>query len=160
MTQVVEKKVEVVQTQIVEIEKIVEKEKIVVATAAPEVKPAMLRVNIGTYPDVIDPQKDSVQREIAHLQMMYMGLTTFNEKLETVPGSAEKWEYNQDATELTFTVKKDLKYSDGTPLNAARFAYALKRNINPETAGRVRLHHRRDQGRARMARRRHRRGGL
>ena len=29
----------------------------------------------------------------------------------------------------------DLKYSDGTPLNAERYAYAIKRNINPETAG-------------------------
>ena len=135
VTQVVEQKVEVVQTQIVEVEKVVEKEKIVVATAVPDAKPALLRVNIGTYPDVIDPQKSSFNVEIAHLEMMYMGLTTFNEKLETVPGAAEKWEYNQDATELTFTLKPDLKYSDGSPLNAARFAYALKRNINPETAG-------------------------
>ena len=135
VTQVVEQKVEVVQTQIVEVEKVVEKEKIVVATAVPEVKPAMLRINLGTYPDVIDPQKSSYVNEIAHLKLIYEGLTKFNEKLETVPGAAEKWEYNADATELTFTLKPDLKYSDGTPLNAKRFEYALIRNINPETAG-------------------------
>ena len=135
VTQVVEQKVEVVQTQIVEVEKVVEKEKIVVATAVPEVKPALLRINLGTYPDVIDPQKSSYVNEIAHLKLIYEGLTKFNEKLETVPGAAEKWEYNADATELTFTLKPDLKYSDGTPLNAKRFEYALIRNINPETAG-------------------------
>ena len=67
--------------------------------------------------------------------MIYEGLTKFNEKLETVPGAAEKWEYNADATELTFTLKKDLKYSDGTPLNAKRFEYSLLRNIDPATAG-------------------------
>jgi oligopeptide transport system substrate-binding protein len=135
VTQVVEQKVEVVQTQIVE--KVVEKpvEKIVVATAAPEVKPALLRINLGTYPDVIDPQKSSFVNEIAHLKLIYEGLTKFNEKLETVPGAAEKWEYNADATELTFTLQPGLKYSDGTPLNAKRFEYALIRNINPETAG-------------------------
>ena len=52
-----------------------------------------------------------------------------------MPGAAEKWEYNADATELTFTLKPDLKYSDGTPLNAKRFEYSLIRNIDPETAG-------------------------
>ena len=65
VTQVVEQKVEVVQTQIVEVEKVVEKEKVVVATAAPEVKTPLLRVNIGTYPDVIDPQKSSLRRNRA-----------------------------------------------------------------------------------------------
>ena len=135
VTQIVEQKVEVVQTQIVEVEKVVEKEKIVVATAVPEAKPALLRINLGTYPDVIDPQKSSYVNEIAHLKLIYEGLTKFNEKLETVPGAAEKWEYNADATELTFTLRPDLKYSDGTPLNAKRFEYALIRNIDPETAG-------------------------
>ena len=135
VTQIVEQKVEVVQTQIVE--KTVEKtvEKVVVATAVPEAKPALLRINLGTYPDVIDPQKSSYVNEIAHLKLIYEGLTKFNEALETVPGAAEKWEYNADATELTFTLKPGLKYSDGTPLNAKRFEYALVRNINPETAG-------------------------
>jgi oligopeptide transport system substrate-binding protein len=105
------------------------------ATAAPgEVRPNILRINLGTYPDTIDPQKSSFVNEIAHLKLMYMGLTTFNEKLETVPGSAD-WSYNDDATVLTFTLKDGMLYSDGSPLNAARFEYSLKRNINPETAG-------------------------
>ena len=38
--------------------------------------------------------------------------------LETVAGAAEKWEYNADATEVTFTLRKNLKYSDGSLLNA------------------------------------------
>ena len=39
-----------------------------VATDAPvvEEKPAILRVNTGTYPDIIDPQKSSFVNEIAH----------------------------------------------------------------------------------------------
>jgi oligopeptide transport system substrate-binding protein len=36
---------------------------------------------------------------------------------------------------LTFTLKPGLKYSDGSPLNAARFKYSIMRNINPDTAG-------------------------
>jgi len=135
VTQVVEKKVEVIQTQIVE--KTVEKtvEKVVVATAEPVAAPKKLRINLTTYPDLIDPQKSSFVNEIAHLKLMYEGLTKLDKDLKTVPGAAAKWEYNADATELTFTLQPDLKYSDGSLLNAARYAYSIKRNINPETAG-------------------------
>jgi oligopeptide transport system substrate-binding protein len=100
-----------------------------------EAKPAVLRVNAGTYPDIIDPQKSSFVNEIGHLKLIYMGLTTLNEKLETVPGAAESWKFNDDATQLVFTLKKDLKYSDGSLLNAKRFEFAFQRNIDPATAG-------------------------
>jgi len=131
VTQVVEK--EVVQTQVVETERIVE----VVATPTPQPPEKTLRINLGTgtYPDIIDPQKSSFVNEIAHLNLIYEGLTRLDADLKTVPAAAEKWEYNGDATELTFTLRPNLKYSDGTPLNAKRFEYAIKRNINPATAG-------------------------
>jgi oligopeptide transport system substrate-binding protein len=117
----------VVQTQVVN--------KDVVATAAPAPETPVLRINEGSYPDIIDPQKSSFVGEIAHLQMIYEGLTRLDTKLQTVPGAAEKWEYNAEATELTFTLRKDLKYSDGTLLNAKRFEYSILRNIDPATAG-------------------------
>ena len=131
ITQVVTQEKEVVQTQVVE--KVVEKE--VVATPTPLPADKTLRINLNSYPDIIDPQKSSFVNEIAHLKLIYEGLTRLDKDLKTVPGAAEKWEYNQDATELTFTLRDGLKYSDGSVLNAARFAYAIKRNINPETAG-------------------------
>ncbi len=135
----------VVQTVVVEKEKIVtqqvekvvtkEVEKVVVATPVPVAVEKKLRINLGSYPDLIDPQKSSFVNEIAHLKLMYEGLTKLDKDLKTVPGAAAKWEYNKDATELTFTLQPDLKYSDGSLLNAARFAFSIKRNINPETAG-------------------------
>lgn len=135
VTQVVKETV-VVEKQVVETV-IVEKEvvKEVVATAVPEEQPKVLRINLGTYPDIIDPQKSSFVNEIAHLQMIYEGLTRLDPDLNTVPAAAESWEYNDDATQLTFTLRPDLTYSDGSLLNAERFAYSIKRNINPETAG-------------------------
>jgi len=134
----VEKIVEKVVTSAPQVvEKVVEK--VVVATAVPApAKPAaakVLRINLGAFPDNIDPQKASFVNEIAHLKLMYEGLAKFNEKLETVPGSAEKWESNKDGTEWTFTLRKGLKYSDGSPLNAKRYEYSIIRNINPATAG-------------------------
>lgn len=102
---------------------------------APAAPSQTLRVNMGTFPDMIDPQKSSFVNEIATLMNIYEGLTRLNTKLETEPGAAESWVYNSDATEITFTIRKNLKYSDGSLLNAKRFEYALFRLINPNTAG-------------------------
>jgi oligopeptide transport system substrate-binding protein len=108
------------------------------ATAAPTEPPVEhgnLRVNLSTFPDIIDPQKSSFVNEIAHLNKIYEGLTKFNAKLETIPGAAESWEFNADGSALTFTLREGLTYSDGSVLNAERFAYSLTRNIDPATAG-------------------------
>jgi len=112
-------------------------EKVITATpeAVTETKPAVLRVNLGTYPDIIDPQKSSFVNEIAHLQLMYESLTKLNAKLETVPGAAESWTYAEDAKTVTFKLRAGLKYSDGSLLNAKRYEYSILRNVDPETAG-------------------------
>jgi oligopeptide transport system substrate-binding protein len=128
-----------IEGQPVEVTRVVENT--VVETVTVEVEPEAeeaakaLRINLGTYPDIIDPQKSSFANEIAHLTLIYEGLTKLNAALETVPGAAESWEYNEDATQLTFQLREGLTYSDGSPLNAKRFEYAILRNINPETAG-------------------------
>lgn len=95
----------------------------------------VLRVNLGTFPDMLDPQKSSFVNEIANLKMIYEGLTRQDGDLATVPAAAESWAYNDDATQLTFTLREGLLYSDGSPLNAERFAYSIRRNIDPATAG-------------------------
>ena len=132
---------ETVVTQ-VEVTKVAEIVREVVVTSTPEAKPKVLRVNMGAYPDMIDPQRGSFVNEVAHLQARTEGLTRLNEKLETVPAAAAKWNYNDDGTQLVFTLRPDLKYSDGSMLNAERYAYSIKRNVNPDTGGRIRSDHR------------------
>src|SRR5215218_1938511 len=94
----------------------------------------VLRVHHTSYPDVVDPQKSSTTPEIDILQLVYEGLTRLDTNQETVPGAAESWEYNDDATQITFHLRPDLKYSDGSPLTAENFRYALERNCDPATA--------------------------
>jgi oligopeptide transport system substrate-binding protein len=95
----------------------------------------LLRVNLTSYPDMLDPQKASFMGEISHLRRMYEGLTLLDDDLKVIPGAAETWEYNDDATEVTYTLREGLVYSDGAVLNAKRFEYALMRTIDPTTAG-------------------------
>jgi oligopeptide transport system substrate-binding protein len=95
----------------------------------------ILRIHEYTYPDVFDPQKSSFSNEIAVLHMNYEGLTRLDKDLNTVPAAAESWEFNQDGTVVTFHLRAGLKYSDGTPLTAERFRYAVERTCDPKTAG-------------------------
>jgi len=112
------------------------------ATAAPEAAPTTgaggsLRgaASAGTWPDTLAPQKTSFSNEIAVLLMNYEGLTRFDKDLKTVPAAAEKWEYNQDATQITFHLRDGLKYSDGSPLTAQDFVNAVYRTLDPHSPG-------------------------
>ena len=113
----------------------------------------MLRVNGGALPEVLDPQKSSLVSEWAHLQLIYEGLTRFNENLEPIPAAAEKWEYNTNATELTFTLRKGLKYSDGSPLNCDALCVRAQAQHQSQDGGRLHRADRRHQRRARLAQR-------
>jgi oligopeptide transport system substrate-binding protein len=95
----------------------------------------ILRVHHLSYPDVVDPQKSSFTAEIDILQLAYEGLTRLDTELATVPGAAESWAYNDDATQITFTLRPGLTYSDGSPLTAENFRYAIERTCDPVTAG-------------------------
>jgi len=95
----------------------------------------VVRVHQVTYPDVVDPQKSSFTSEIAILALIYEGLTRLDETQATVPAAAESWEYNDDATQITFKLQPDLKFSDGSPLTAENFRFAIERTCDPVTAG-------------------------
>src|SRR5512142_797512 len=91
----------------------------------------VLRLGRGTYPDVLDPQKSSYGIEIEFLKLTYEGLLAIDEKGNIGPGSADKWTTSPDGTKMTFHIRDGLVRSDGTPITAADFEYALKREVDP-----------------------------
>ena len=95
----------------------------------------VFRVHHLSYPDVVDPQKSSTTSEIDILQLAYEGLTRLDTNQATVPAAAESWEYNDDATQITFPLRPELTYSDGSPITAENFRYAVERTCDPATAG-------------------------
>jgi oligopeptide transport system substrate-binding protein len=95
----------------------------------------ILRVHHAIYPDIVDPQKSSFTNEIDVMALLYEGLTRLDQDQQTVPAAAESWEYNEDATKITFHLREGLTYSDGSPLTAENFRYAAERTCDPVTAG-------------------------
>ena len=48
------------------------------------------------------------------------------------PGLATDWSVNATASEYTFHLRKDVKFTDGTPFNAAAIKYTFDRIMNPD----------------------------
>jgi oligopeptide transport system substrate-binding protein len=65
----------------------------------------------------------------------FEGLTALDKDATTIkPGVAEKWEVADDKVTWTFHVRKDAKFSDGTPVTAQTFVDTWRRVADPKTA--------------------------
>lgn len=53
-------------------------------------------------------------------------LTSLDENGEAVPWLAEEWDQSDDGLTWTFELKKDVSFTDGTPLNAEAVAYNVQ----------------------------------
>ncbi len=62
------------------------------------------------------------------------GLTEVDQKLKPVPCLAEKIDISKDQKVYTFRLRKNVKWSDGTPLSARDFVEGWKRLLTPATA--------------------------
>lgn len=81
-------------------------------------------------PKTLDPQTASTDSELLIVRNIYEGLLRKDENGEIVNGVIEGYTYNN--LTYTFNLKKDAVWSDGTPLTAYDFEYALKRAVNPK----------------------------
>lgn len=53
-----------------------------------------------------------------------------SEKAEIVPSLAETWEISDDGLTYTFHLRKDVKFQDGTPMNAEAVKFSFERLLN------------------------------
>jgi ABC-type oligopeptide transport system substrate-binding subunit len=64
---------------------------------------------------------------------LFAGLMIFNSDFVAVPHMATKAESNKDGSVWTFTIRKDSRWSDNSPVSARDFEYSWKRQLNPES---------------------------
>jgi oligopeptide transport system substrate-binding protein len=84
-------------------------------------------------PISLDPQYVSGMWEYRLLINMFEGLVTIDNKGNIAPGVAESWTISKDGKTYTFKLRKS-NWSDGTPVTAKNFEFAIKRILNPQTA--------------------------
>ena len=89
--------------------------------------------NNGAEVQSLDPHKIEGVPESNVNRDLFEGLLVTDVDGHPAPGVAEKWE-NKDFKVWTFHLRKDAKWSDGTPVTAEDFVYSWQRLANPTTA--------------------------
>lgn len=81
----------------------------------------------------LDPQTAKNQSEKIMITAIFEGLCRLDETGQVIPGSAEKWESNEDYTEFTFYLRENACWSEKTPLTAYDYLYGIQRALMPST---------------------------
>lgn len=103
---------------------------------APAAFAATLNRGIGNDPDSLDPHKAIGTSASILIYDLFEGLVTVDAKGDIAPGAASEWKVDASQKVYTFTLRPNLKWSDGSPLTAADFEYSFRRLMLPETAAR------------------------
>ena len=95
-----------------------------------------LRIGLQEDPDVLDPdQSRTFVGRIVYASLCDK-LVDISPDLEIIPMLATGWEWNEDGTVLTMTLRDDVTFHDGEPFNAEAVAYNLDRSKNLEESRR------------------------
>jgi oligopeptide transport system substrate-binding protein len=86
---------------------------------------------LQNVPDVLDPGITSNSFASPFLLNLFEGLISYDKDNNIVPGMAESWTISGDGTVYTFNLRRGLKWSDGSPLNARDFVYSYFRVLDP-----------------------------
>lgn len=84
--------------------------------------------------DSLDPQTAAKQSSHLVIGSIFQGLCGIDDQGKVIPGAARKWESNDANTQFTFHLYTDAKWSNGAPVTADDFLFAIQRALRPETA--------------------------
>lgn len=103
-------------------------------TEATKTEPMVLRWSINSEPPSMDP---GIAVDADSFDMIYAafeGLTSYDLNGQLTNATAESFTNTPDYMNYTFKIRKDAKWSNGDPVTAHDFVYAIKRNLDPQTA--------------------------
>ncbi len=86
--------------------------------------------------DTLDPAKGSTATDYIRHNMIYSGLTRFNEQLEALPALAEVFSSDDQAT-WYFRLRDGVTFHDGKSLHADDVVYSLMRHKDKSVASKV-----------------------
>lgn len=96
---------------------------------AAEIRTDMV-MQLGAEPSSLDYQQDTSVVTQVMMGNVNACLVTFDANNEIVGELAESWEWNEDYTQITFKLRNDLKFSDGSPLTTKDVIYTFQRGID------------------------------
>lgn len=94
----------------------------------------ILRTNNSSEPGSLDPALAQGTHESWILNNLFEGLMKYDSTGQIVPGMAKEYTLSEDDLTYTFTLRDDIKWSNGDPITAHDFEFAWKRALDPELA--------------------------
>ncbi len=94
--------------------------------AAPDAKGGVYTEAAVGSPRVINPLlsfSGDLDRDLTGL--IFQGLVALNERGEPVPALAESWEISPDQKDITFRLRRDVRWHDGVPFSAADVVFTV-----------------------------------
>jgi oligopeptide transport system substrate-binding protein len=86
----------------------------------------------------MDPGLVQDAYSIVPINLVFPALVTLNSNLQVVPWAASAMPtVSSDGLTYTFSIRSGLQFTDGEPINANAFAYAINRSLDPCTASPV-----------------------
>jgi peptide/nickel transport system substrate-binding protein len=82
----------------------------------------------GLIPNITS---DSASHEVGNL--IYSGLVTRDRDLNIIGEAADSWTFTPDCLNLTFKLRKDIKWHDGLPFTADDVVFTYQTMVNPKT---------------------------
>ncbi|MBI3514440.1 MAG: peptide ABC transporter substrate-binding protein [Proteobacteria bacterium] len=99
-------------------------------------EPAVLYRGNGSEPETLDIHRSTGMPEFDVEVDLFEGLVHYGPAGEPVPGVAERWTISPDGLTYRFTLRPDARWSNGDPVTAGDFVFALRRAVTPATASR------------------------
>ncbi len=94
-------------------------------------KNATVYYELASFPTTLDPSVVSDSTATMISSNIYEGLMRLDYELNVVCGAAEG--YTVSGNTYTFTLRDNLKWSNGDPLTAKDFVFGLQRSVDPKT---------------------------
>ena len=82
----------------------------------------------GLIPNVLT---DGASFEVGGL--IYSGLVNRDKDLNIIGELAESWEFSRDCLDLTFKLRKNVRWHDGKPFTADDVVFTYETMVNPKT---------------------------
>lgn len=85
----------------------------------------------ATEPTSIDPGLSGDFTTLQFFYLLWEGLIGRDQEGKLRPLGAESYDVSKDATVFTFKLRKEAKFSDGSPITARDYEWTIKRNLDP-----------------------------
>lgn len=95
---------------------------------------SLLNRGISGEPETLDPHRSTSNQAVSVLRDIGEGLMSYKADGSLEPGVAHRWEESDDHLTLTFFLRPEARWSDGSEVIASDFVFSFQRLVDPRTA--------------------------